>query len=197
MNNCAHRAVFVVFEGLDGAGKSTAARITAEKMNARYLTTPSPVVRGYRDEIISSFAGSQEACQLFYLSTVFAASQEVERHLARGNSVVLDRYFLSTQAYAAFRGATLDLDVLGELLVPADLTVFLEAPLAIRRDRVAVRGESPADRETLSRQADICLKEAHLSRSTNSVIGRFLRIDTGMKCPDEVAKDVRSFISHL
>ena len=189
--------VFIVFEGLDGAGKSTAARITAEKLDAIYLTTPSPVIRGYRDEIISSFTGNQEAGQLFYLSTVFAASQEVQQLMGKGCSVVLDRYFLSTQAYAAFRGTALQLDNLGEMLVPADMTVFLEAPLDIRRARVARRGESPADRETLSDEADAYLREAHLSRSGHNVIGRFLPIDTSGIDQQEVARYVQATVSRL
>ena len=190
-----NQPVFVVFEGLDGAGKSTAAHITAEKIGAEYLTTPSPMVRSYREEIISSFDECQEACQLFYLSTVFAASQEVQRLLSSGRSVVLDRYFLSTQAYAEFRGTALKLDDLGEMLVPADLTVFLEAPLAIRRVRIAERGESPADRETLSEEADACLREAHEFRSRHEVIGSFLSIDTGEKSQEEVARDVLAFLA--
>jgi len=181
---------FIVFEGLDGAGKSTAARITAERLAARYLTTPSVGVREYRDEIITSYAGCQEACQLFYLSTVFAASEQACNLLGQGLPVVLDRYFLSTQAYAAFRGSALQLDGLGGLLLPADLTMFLEAPLEVRRTRLRERGESAADRETLSPAADAYLREAHHRRSKLEVIGRFLSIDTSRLTPEEVADQV-------
>lgn len=41
--------------------------------------------------------------------------------------------FLSTQAYAAFRGSQLNLDDTSDLLEPADLTVFLDTPLEVRR----------------------------------------------------------------
>lgn len=43
---------FVVFEGLDGAGKSTIARLVAAAMDAVFMTTPSPRVREFRDETI-------------------------------------------------------------------------------------------------------------------------------------------------
>ena len=69
--------IFVVFEGLDGTGKSTCARLVAERLGAELLTTPSPEVRRYRDDLIECYAGSQEAAQLFYLSTVFAASDQI------------------------------------------------------------------------------------------------------------------------
>ena len=197
MTKTGDHPVFIVFEGLDGAGKSTAARITAERLDARYLTTPTPAMRVYRDEIISSFGGSQEACQLFYLSTVFAASREVRTLLGQGLSVVLDRYFLSTQAYAAFRGSALLLDDLGDLLHPANLTVFLEAPLAVRHARLIERGESAADRETLAPDADAYLRKAHRRRAGLKVIGRFLSIDTSLLSPEAVAGQVVDELGRL
>lgn len=172
------RPVLVVFEGLDGAGKTTLARMTAEALDAELMTTPSPQVRRYRDELIASFAGCQEAGQLFYLATVFAASAEVRAQLAAGRSVVLDRYFLSTQAYAVFRGSSLAVDHLGALLVPADLTVFVHAPLEIRLARLALRGATAADRETMAPAADACLRAEHEQRLGLPVVGRALRLDS-------------------
>jgi dTMP kinase len=179
-------AVFVVFEGLDGSGKSTCAQRVAERLGARYLTTPSPEVREYRAPLVESFGGSQEAAQLFYLATVFAASDEVRRLLAKGVSVVLDRYFLSTQAYADFRGSRLDVDALGELLVPADVTVYLDVPLEIRRQRLAARGTSTGDRETLSERADAQLRANHARRAGLSVIGKWLSFKAATETPEEL-----------
>lgn len=171
--------VFIVFEGLDGSGKTTLARLVADALGALYMQTPSETVRVFRDEIIESFTGDQEAAQLFYLSTVFAASTEVERHLGAGRSVVLDRYFLSTQAYAEFRGSKLRLDDFAELLVSADLTVFLDAPLDVRRQRIVERGgASAADRETLHPEADSKLRELHVAKSALPVVGDFMHIES-------------------
>jgi dTMP kinase len=190
MTRALERPVFVVFEGLDGSGKSTVARKVAEALSAEFLTTPSRSVRRYRDEIISGFGGSQEACQLFYLSTVFGAAHEVRALLDCGRSVVLDRYFLSTQAYAAFRGSVLRLDGLGDLLVPADLTVLMDAPVYVRVDRLAQRGESAADRETLAPAADSRLRAEHAARLTLPVLGRVLHLDCGVMGPDALVERV-------
>jgi len=186
--------VFVVFEGLDGTGKSTVARGVARAIGAEFLTTPSPAVRSYRDALVASFSGSQEACQLFYLATVFAASREVESLLATGRSVVIDRYFLSTQAYAAFRGSALVLDHLGDLLVPADLTVVMDAPLAVRRARLTMRGESTADRETLAPDADERLRAQHAARLKLPVLGRLLPLDCASAPPEALVQRVLSVI---
>lgn len=190
MSAASRRPGFVAFEGLDGAGKTTLARMTAEALDAELMTTPSPDVRRYRDELIASFAGCQEAGQLFYLATVFAASAEIRARLAAGRSVVLDRYFLSTQAYAAFRGSTLAIDHLGELLVPADLTVFVHAPLDIRLARLAVRGATAADRETMAPAADARLRAEHEQRLDLPVVGRALRLDSSTTPPEALVATV-------
>jgi dTMP kinase len=173
-----HPPYFIVFEGLDGSGKSTTARRCAERLGARYMTTPSPSVREYRESLIDALGCCPEAPQLFYMATVFAASQEIGELLAAGESVVLDRYYLSTQAYAQFRGSTLDLDTLSNALRPATLTVFLDAPLHVRRERVVRRGASRADRETLSPEADRQLRALHFQRRELAVVGELLTLDS-------------------
>ena len=191
MNNRSdHKANFIVFEGLDGSGKSTCARLLAREMGAEFMTTPSPEVRAHRQDIITSFNRCQEACQLFYLSTVFAASARVGELLATDRSVVLDRYFLSTQAYAAFRGSNLDLDAIAQQLLPADITVFLDVPLSTRRARLLKRGATVADRETLSSKADAALRRTHAARFELPVVGRLLRLDGERPSPDDVVRRV-------
>lgn len=183
---------FVVFEGLDGTGKTSCARALAAHLGADFLTTPSEALRPHRDAILRSTAGSQEAAQLFYLSAVFAASADVEGRLAAGHSVVLDRYFLSTQAYAAFRGSALGLDELCTRLAPAHLTVLLEAPYSVRCDRLLARGATDADRETVRPGAQPRLMEEHLRREGLPVVGRLLRLDTSSLTPAEVVARVAS-----
>ena len=178
---------FIVFEGLDGSGKSTCAKQTAEALGAELLTTPSEPIREIRGSIIGEYGDCQEARQAFYISTVLHASKKIETLLDQGRPVVIDRYFLSTQAYAAFRGTRLDLDFIGNHLVPADLTVFLHAPLDVRIQRIEQRGASAADRETMKQKADDRLRREHLRRSSARFIGEWLSLDTSKATPDELA----------
>ncbi len=184
------KPVFVVFEGLDGSGKSTVAKLVADALDAILMTTPSVRVREFRDDIIADFGGSQEAAQLFYLATVFAASRAADGHIAAGRSAVLDRYFLSTQAYASFRGSVLRDDDVQRHLLPADLTVFLQAPLDVRRVRVSERGGSAADRETLLPSGDSALRREYETRFDLPVVGRLLILDSATASPDELAVQV-------
>lgn len=191
--------IFVVFEGLDGAGKTTATERVAAALGAIPMTTPPPRIRVFRAELLGALGPCQEAAQLFYLASVFAASVEIDAHARAGRSVVLDRYFLSTQAYAEFRGSTLQIDEIQRHLRPADLTVYLDAPLEVRRERIARRAEaSAADRETLSPAASSRLRQTHLARCALPVVGRFLELDTARMSPEQVAARVlREVHEHL
>lgn len=188
---------FIAFEGLDGSGKSTCASALARRIDAELLTTPSPHVRRYRDDLIASLGPSQEARQLFYLATVFAASEEATRLLAAGRSVVVDRYFLSTQAYAAFRGSRLAIDGVERLLRPADVTVYMDAPLATRIHRLEHRGTSAADRETMTVDADARLRQEHLQRASLGVIGTFLRVPSEGESPEALVERIHAAITDL
>lgn len=195
MKNFDKKAVFVVFEGLDGTGKTSCARKTAELLGAHYMTTPSLALRKYRDEIIDSFKGNQEAAQMFYLATVLTASDEAKSRLATGQSVVLDRYFLSTQVYAEFRGSILNIDdSVGKLLLPADWTVYLEAPLTTRQSRSQKRGCSAADSETLTHTANTELLRGYEQRLHLPVTGRCIRMDTSamniQECSHKIIKNI-------
>lgn len=191
MKKAQEKALFIVFEGLDGVGKTSCAKQVAELIGAHYLTTPTIAVRKHRDEIIDSFNGNQEAAQMFYLATVLAASDEAKACLENGQSVVLDRYFLSTQVYAEFRGSVLNVDEsICKLLLSADWTVFLETSLNVRKNRVNKRGCSVSDNETFSSHANVKLTCGYERRMHLPVAGRCIRIDTSTIEVHEIARNI-------
>jgi dTMP kinase len=190
MSQPGNEPLFVVFEGLDGAGKTTCARALAKAIGAQYMTTPPPEVRAVLTKVLDSLGDSQEARQLFYLATVFAAANQVRAALAAGTSVVMDRYFLSTQIYAEMRGSRLDLDGLGEQLLAADLTVYLDVPMPVRRARLFARHCTPADRETLTPDINAGLRSRYLQKSALAVAGKFVRLANAAGSADELVERV-------
>lgn len=197
MNAALRSPVFIVLEGLDGAGKTTCAHKLARLLDAELMTTPAPAVREYRQQILGSYGRSQEAAQLFYLSTVFAASETVRATLATGRSVVMDRYFLSTQAYAEFRGSRLALDGIGGLLVPADLTVYLDARPEVREQRLLGRGCTAEDRATLHPEAHGRLLDLHRQKASLPVVGRWIEMDNSVPEPGPVTERILAAIARL
>ena len=180
---------FVVIEGLDGSGKSTLARLLAAELGARVMTTPRESVRAVRSQVIAGLAASPVARQAFYLATVEAASEEIRAAGGGGQSVGLDRYLLSTMVYAQTRGEHLRWPALEDRLVPADVTLFVDLPLAVRRARLEARGMSAADVETLDPAFDREVRRRYLCWATHRVAGRFVSLRlTGNEGPDQVAQ---------
>jgi dTMP kinase len=102
---------FYVFEGIDGGGKSTVARMLNEKLNASYgretVLTAEPSgswigdgVRRANKEDINDFAEA-----LLFMADRAQHTQEISRAVDEGKIVICDRYYISTLAY---QGVTLE-----------------------------------------------------------------------------------------
>lgn len=86
----------VVFEGIDGVGKSTLAKSVAEELDGRYYKTPpEPYAsrRAIADQLPPDLRFS------FYLESMLYASREVEQLLGQGELVIADRWIWTTLAY--------------------------------------------------------------------------------------------------
>ena len=109
MGNEVKRGRFIVFEGIDGAGKTTqierlAARLRAEGCRVAVTAEPTASVSGglLRDAL----GGIQKrtACEmaaLFVLDRIFHNVNPggIESLLAQGYDVICDRYYYSSMAY--------------------------------------------------------------------------------------------------
>jgi len=137
------RGRLIVFEGAEGAGKTTQLRLVAQRLAAssaeRVLTVREPGGTAIGDEIRrlllepSSDITSRAEAFLFMASRAQLVEREIRPALAEGATVLMDRFFLSTYAYqGAGRGlAETDLRATNRMatdgLVP-DLTLLLALP---------------------------------------------------------------------
>ena len=149
------RGLLIVFEGAEGAGKSTQLRLLAEGLGVRgtavvAVREPGGTVVG--DEIrrilldpASDITPRSEAL-LFMASRAQLVEREVRPALAGGAVVLVDRFFLSTYAYqGAGRGLANDeLRAANAMatngLVP-DLTLLITLPVEHGLARAEARGE--------------------------------------------------------
>jgi len=132
------KPIYAVFEGGDGAGKSTQARILAEKIGATLTFEPGSTETGARlREILLSpdlpdLDPTTEAL-LMAADRHQLMSEVIEPSLAKGKSVVSDRSFVSSLAYqgaARELGLETILDInlkLQKVRVP-DILFILEPP---------------------------------------------------------------------
>src|SRR4051812_35549727 len=110
----------IVFEGPEGAGKSTQIRRLAERLNAAgvaCVTLRGPGGKPVGDSIRSivlaregEIAPAAEAL-LFIASRAELIAREVRPALEKGSIVILDRFFLSTYAYQIYGRGLPEADV--------------------------------------------------------------------------------------
>lgn len=195
------RGKFIAFEGGEGAGKSTQARLLAEALAAR----------GIACEITREPGGTHgaEAIRALLLGTegdgwhpraealLFAAarSDHVERRimpaLDAGRWVICDRFVDSSRAYQGGAGGLSDADVMdlhrigSQGLLP-DLTLLIEVSPDVAASRVRVRDGDAPDRiggRDAGYHANVA---AAFSRLAASEPSRFARIN-GDGTADQVA----------
>ena len=145
-----NRGRLVVFEGVDGSGKSTQLRLVAAALRGRgadVLVTKEPT-DGPWGRRIRAMARSgervarEEELRWFVEDRREHVAQELGPALAAGRIVLCDRYYLSTVAYQGARGfdpAKLLADAEAEFPVP-DLALIFEIDPAAGLARVAARG---------------------------------------------------------
>lgn len=143
------RGRLVVFEGIDGAGKTTQAHrlvetVKATGRTASYTKEPTDGVWGQK------IRRSAEAERMPMEEELHAFLEDRREHvrdllapgLAAGEVIVLDRYYFSTAAYQGARGADPQ-EILRSneaFAPPPDLLVFLDIPVEVAMERIRRRG---------------------------------------------------------
>jgi len=150
---------FIVFEGLDGSGKTTQAEILARRLKKSgrealltYEQTKGSVGRLISKALVKKIDLPAQSLQLLFVADrVEHLEKEVIPALKSGKIVVSDRYFWSTVAYGSLR---LDRDWLVSLhryCLEPDLVVFIETSPTVCLERIKKRGEERSVFEARSR----------------------------------------------
>lgn len=155
--------LFLVLEGVEGAGKTTQARLLANWLGERGLevvSTREPGGTAVGEAVRSVLLDRAEMdipaeTELLLVLAARAAfvRQVVRPALARGAVVLADRFSLSTLAYQGYgRGLDLEqvrrLDAFARGGVDPDLTLVLQVPLeeGTRRQRAGGKGRDRMER---------------------------------------------------
>jgi dTMP kinase len=191
--------MFVTFEGLDGCGKSTQARRLADALSGEGLEVVStrepggtPLGEAIRDLVLhGDHVAPWAEAMLYTAARAQHVDQVIRPALARGATVVCDRYLDTSVAYqGAGRGLGADviLDVnlraVGGLLPDRTFLVELDADAALAR--VGDKGDriERAGAEFWPRVVDAYRKLAERFPE------RYVVID-GSRSVDEIAAEVR------
>ncbi len=196
--------MFITFEGMDGSGKSTQARLLVERLQAagkRVLATAEPGGTGIGAQIrrVLLDARNQDLRPTAELLLYFASrAQNVEEcirpALAEGRIVVCDRFTDSTLAYQGHaRGLGADtvrtLDRIACRGLAPDLTLLIDIDLETSLARAHARNQASEQSETRmddqSREFHRKVRDAYLEMAAREP-GR-IRVIDGRGDPEIVA----------
>lgn len=171
---------FIAIEGIDGVGKSTCAKLLAEKISAYYYKTPS----GIFEKICTSIDVSVDpyARFIFYLGATLYASEEIKNIVTR-QPVVCDRYLLSTIIYHEAMGVDISsiIQKPPAILAP-DHYIHLYADENTRTQRLLGRNFlSPSD-SALEKNKEL-QRQIHYGFTKSPGM---IHIDTSLISPEEV-----------
>ncbi len=143
---------FIVFEGVEGSGKSTQARRLVATLGTDAVLTKEPggtvLGRGIREMLLHPGHGHLAPAAevlLFYADRAQNVAEIVRPALDKGKTVVSDRYVASSLAYQGYgRGISLELlravTRLATGGLAPDVNVFLDVPVEVGLARVRDRG---------------------------------------------------------
>ena len=194
--------MFVSFEGIDGSGKSTQARLLADRLRQQgrevvAVREPGGTELGerVRELLLDGAAVAPWAeAALFASARAQLVAEVVAPALERGAAVVCDRFLDSSLAYPGIaRGlgveAVLEVNRLATGGVLPDRTVLLTVPV----EQAAARAAGPGDR--IEREGEAFLERvaaAYLELA--AMFPRRIAVVDGSLAPDDVAARVRAAV---
>jgi len=190
------RGLFITFEGIDGAGKSTHVAWSAQFLRGRGIALtltrePGGTALGEKlRELLLATEGhihAETEALLMFAARRQHIEEVIRPALVRGDCVLCDRF---TDASFAYQGggrgvekkklAALEAWVHPDL--QPDLTVLFDVSAHVGQDRVA-RIKSPDRFERESAEFFVRVRDAYLERMAESP-HRFVRIDGSRAIPD-------------
>ena len=197
--------MFVTFEGVDGSGKSTQARLLAERLREEgreVVLTREPGGTALGEEVRSLLLHGEQIAPwaeaaLFAAARAQLVDEVIRPALARGADVVSDRYLDSSLAYQGLaRGLgierVLELNLLATSGILPDRTFLVLVPPA---DAAARRGVEP---DRIEREGAGFAEEVDKAyREIARVFGQRVQVVDGTRNPEDIARDVHGRLRDL
>ncbi len=191
------RGTLIVFEGIDGAGKTTQAKILERKLQQRgfevaYFQEPS---QGKWGRLIKEKAKHpdsltpQQELELFHKDRRENVEKNLKPALRQRKIIILDRYYFSTIAYQGAKGIDPDWiqTVNEEFAVRPDLVFIIDVEAGKGLKRI----EDRKKKDKLFEREEYLVKVREIFRSLQ---GRNIIHINGEKSEDEISRQIGKIV---
>lgn len=197
---------FIVFEGIDGAGKSTQVALIKERLEAmgrKVALTAEPTTldsgKALREALSGKVKKSEcEMAAMFVLDRIAhnRGKDGIDELLYNGFDVISDRYYYSTLAY---QGQTTDYNWVKSMNVDCpeirrpDVCIYLDLLPEQSLARISARGEACEIYENLERLTGV--RKAFLSTIEDLCRdGESIFVVDASRTPDEISEEIFNII---
>lgn len=193
---------FIVFEGIDGSGKTTQIELLINDLQRQgkqvemihYPDYEKGIGKLIHDFLYKKYDFSPETQFLLYFADFIKDKEKIKQWLNQGKVVIADRYFTTTIAYQCLKGFALEkaLNIAQEFsLLKPDMVIYIDIPADIAIDR-KFKEKGNLDRHEEDHQFLTNLRGVYKKLVADQVFAKWVIID-GAKEIKEVFNQVKKY----
>ncbi len=197
---------FIVFEGIDGSGKSTQIKMLAkafEKREMAFCETLEPTY-GIAGEVLHEILSGKKKADPKVTAALFVADRldhltnpenGVCKTLDEGKHVLCDRYYFSSYAYQSVevpKEWVISANRLAAETLRPDCTIFIDVAPEVAMERISRNRENIELYESLERLTAV--RCAYMDAFSLMKDVEKVKIFDGNKLPEEIAREIEEFV---
>ena len=144
--------MFIIFEGIDGVGKTSLAQKLSHQLNYKFIETPSselmfnnPQIYAKVVDYIHSYLPGFLRAWFYSFSNLYLSEKYCQEHSTNQRNLITNRYVVSNFAYNSDNYTGNFFANLFQFLAKPDLTIYLTADLETIKQRISNRNKDDKD----------------------------------------------------